>query len=235
VAGLIANFGVLIFFFSYREHEPSSQSSSHLQPAAGKPQGLSQIMRNRNVLLVSIAGAIMIIGQYTLTIYIVFYLNEELGVPLLEASTFLAVAHFSGAFGRIVWGIASDRLYGGSRRRVLVHSGMLSVGLTLVIAALVRGTPVTLLYFLIALYGFAVVGWTGMWVALLSELAGRNRSGTALGVGMTFVQVGKVGGPPLLGLLHDLTGTYRFSWLALSVIIAIATFIFYLAREMRVD
>jgi sugar phosphate permease len=153
----------------------------------------------------------------------------------LVTGSFLAVIHFSGAGGRIVWGIVSDRLFGGRRRGVLLLVCSMAVVMSVLTAGLTSDLPYWLIYLLLGIFGFAVVGWTGMWVALISELAGRNQSGTALGFSMTFMQVGKVSGPPLIGLCHDLTHSYRPGWLILAVVLAIGTYIFYLVKENRVD
>lgn len=234
-AGLVANLGSLVFFGTYRDYPAPIVPESFAQTPSPKPSRMRDIIKSRDLMLLSIAGAIVIIGQYTLVIYIAFYLNEELGVPLLVTGSFLAVIHFSGAAGRIVWGIVSDRLFGGRRRGVLLLVCSMAVIMSLLTAGLNSDLPYWLIYMLLGLFGFAVVGWTGMWVALISELAGRNQSGTALGFSMTIMQVGKVCGPPLIGLCHDLTHSYRPGWLILSAILALGTYIFYLVKENRVD
>ncbi|MFW6279371.1 MAG: hypothetical protein ACOC2G_04195, partial [Bacillota bacterium] len=46
------------------------------------------------------------------------------------------------------------------------------------------------------------------------------------GFALIFLRSGVVISPPLFGLLADITGTYRLSWLLLSVVIFLFTLIF---------
>jgi MFS family permease len=58
--------------------------------------------------------------------------------------------------------------------------------------------------------------------ALLREYYGKNNFGKYLGIMMGFGACGGIIGPTTAGCLFDLTGSYYFVWLALSVLIGLA-------------
>jgi MFS family permease len=77
-------------------------------------------------------------------------------------------------------------------------------------------TPVPVIAIILVLLGFSAVGWSGVSMALVAELAGRELSSSAAGVALTGSYLGVIVTPPLFGLLVDLSGGYRLSFLALA-------------------
>jgi MFS family permease len=70
--------------------------------------------------------------------------------------------------------------------------------------------------------GFFGFGWYGPWVALVADVAPVERVGSALGIAMAVNQVFIVVMPPILGLLHDTSGSYALVWGALAVLLFLA-------------
>ena len=75
---------------------------------------------------------------------------------------------------------------------------------------------------LIAVTGFAIVGWNGAYHALVAERAGPGGVGRASGDALFFVFAGSVAVPPLLGLLADATGSWQPLWAAAAAGVAVA-------------
>jgi MFS family permease len=69
-----------------------------------------------------------------------------------------------------------------------------------------------LLIFISAWFGFFGLGWYGPWVAFIADVAPPEQLGLTLGIVMALNQIAAVATPPLLGLLHDLTGGYAAVW-----------------------
>jgi MFS family permease len=61
-----------------------------------------------------------------------------------------------------------------------------------------------------------MVGYQGVSYALIGEIAGRARTGAALGIVITVNSLGTIVGTPLFGHLVDVTGSYSIAWRALS-------------------
>jgi sugar phosphate permease len=155
-------------------------------------------------------------GQYAVLVYLVIDLTTELAVPLATAVLLLSLATLAGVAGRMAWGWLSDRVFGGRRLPGLVAVTATGAVSAAILAALPAGVPVGFVAVAAALAGFSLIGWQGLWVTMVSELAPPGASGTALGWGLTFTNVGIVVWPPVLGLAADLTGTFRTSWILLT-------------------
>jgi len=83
-------------------------------------------------------------------------------------------------------------------------------------------TPQPALALLAAWLGFFGLGWYGPWVAYLAETAPADQVGLTLGTAMALNQLGIIGAPPLLGLVHDLSGGYGALWVCVVAVLALA-------------
>lgn len=212
----------------------SSFSTRGMAPFArtAPKQPLRRIMRDREILLASLWAMLFVGGQYAVLVYLVIDLTTELGFSLTTAVTLLAVATVAGVVGRMAWGWLSDRVSAGRRRPGLVAITVSGAGSAGVFAALPVHASVPVAAAAAALAGFSLIGWQGLWVTLVSELAPEGSSATALGYGLTFTNTGIVVWPPVLGLAADLTGTFRTSWTLLGLVI-LASLIPLLAIDER--
>jgi hypothetical protein len=75
---------------------------------------------------------------------------------------------------------------------------------------------------LAAWLGFFGLGWYGPWVAHLAETAPADKVGLTLGAAMALNQLGIMAAPPLLGLVHDLTGGYAALWASIVAALGVA-------------
>jgi MFS family permease len=100
---------------------------------------------------------------------------------------------------------------------------MLAVGAGLLALALLPGQmPWSILVLIAAWLGFFGLGWYGPWVAFVADVSPPESLGLALGTAMALNQVAIFASPPLLGLLHDLTGSYAAVWGCVVVLLAAA-------------
>jgi len=70
--------------------------------------------------------------------------------------------------------------------------------------------------------GFFGLGWYGPWIAFIADVSPPDRLGLALGTAMSLNQIAVVATPPVLGLLHDLVGSYVVVWGSLVALLATA-------------
>ncbi len=120
----------------------------------------------------------------------------------------LALAEGGGVVGRIGWGVVSDTLFGGRRKVVMGIIGALAAASSLGLALAGPETPRLALLAILAVAGVSAVGWNGINMTFVAELAGRQSSATAAGLNLTASYLGIMVGPPLFGLLVDATGSY---------------------------
>ena len=87
-------------------------------PVPGHGRGFRHVM-TRDIGIAAVAGILLVAAQMCILTYVVTFLVHDRRLPLTAAAAFLALAQLFGAGGRILWGVVSDRLLGGSRRRAL--------------------------------------------------------------------------------------------------------------------
>jgi len=217
--GAFVALGILNFFFgfvfSYLWREPSESLQSHSaqrQQSAGTQEPLDVW----GFLPASFGTAIFLIGQMSLITYLPLYLKESMGFTPYWASQALTIAQGGAMLGRVGWGVASDRLFGGQRKIVLVLIGLASIVLMLGLSFMTQESSLSLLLAIILLLGFCIVGYQGVSYALIGELAGTTRTGVAMGLMITINAAAATLGTPLFGYIVDRTDSYAMAWKVLA-------------------
>lgn len=214
-----------IALICYRDREASGATSP------SQARGTLRALANRNIVLACAAGISFTAVQMSLTTYLVLYLTELRGMEVTSAGNLLALANLAGVTARILYGLLSDRLFGARRKGLLVFSGAASVvaALTTAFFGLTLSPPALLA--LILFFGLVGIGWTGMFMILLPELAGKDASGMGAAAALASCNLGYFVGPPLFGLIVDLSHSYSLAWLSLAAISAVATIAMVAVRE----
>ena len=223
VAGAIALTVALAGLVIYR-------SASRPAAAEGQGRGFRNVM-NRDSTLAATGGVFLVAAQMSILTYLVAFLIHDRGLSLTTAAAFLAVSQLAGAGGRILWGVVSDRLLGGSRRTALLLAAATGAAGSLVLAALPPATPLPLLAAAILACTVGAVGWNGVQISFLSELARPGSEGRSVGVALMIQQPGILAGPFLFGLVVDATGSFRAAWLLQAGFLAAAMAIMAATRE----
>ena len=177
----------------------------------------------RDVVLLGVSGALATLGQFTLITYLAIYLKETQNIAVTTSASLLVLAQIAGAAGRVLWGVASDRLFARRRRPALMLPIALSALGALALGCLPHGTPMWLLAILVTAQAFCALGWHGNWIALVAEIAGPERQGRTVGVAMSIMYPGIIVLPPLFGLFVDHTQSWPGAWIGLTVVLIIAT------------
>jgi MFS transporter, ACS family, aldohexuronate transporter len=183
---------------------------------------LPHVWRNRDLLLLTIWGCLIVTGQYALITFLALDLNQSAGLTLAEGSSLVAVANVAGVIGRVAWGLFSDRRPSGSRKVYLLTINAVGLLGALLLFVVPRSVPLALTAAIVALAGLALIGYQGLWVTMVAEVAGPERVGAATGFAITFIACAIAASPPLYGLVADQTGTYRAIWLVLAGVLAVA-------------
>ena len=219
----------LLAWLLYREH-PDAQRGQASNKAGGGSVG--ELLRNRNLILLSASTLFLAAIQLSLVGFMVLFLKERLGYDAIVAGGLLALAQSAGIAGRIGWGVVSDAFFGGRRKVIMLiiaaGATLSAFGLSLVTPSL----PAILLPPLLILTGLSSIGWNGINMTFVAELAGRRASATAAGVNLTGSYLGIIFGPPLFGLLVDATGSYVPAYLAAGLL---GIFAFALIWQIKVE
>jgi len=222
--GALAGLGVINFVFGFvfarlwrdpEDKQVAAMSEEVPSPAVPAP------LKIWSFLPVSCGTAIFLVGQMTLITYVPLYLKETMGFSPYWASQALALTQGGAMIGRVGWGVASDRLFGGRRKIVLILIGVLSAILVMALSFMSPQSPYYLLLPILFLAGVSLVGYQGVSYALIGEMAGRARTGAALGMMITINSACATLGTPVFGYIVDRTGSYAFAWQMLAVLLAL--------------
>jgi MFS transporter, ACS family, hexuronate transporter len=215
--GALAALGAINLLFGFvfwgLWREPREETSIREPGAAAEPERTPLSLYS--LMTVSCGTGLLLVGQMSLITYIPLFLKEAMGLSAYWASQALAFTQTGAMIGRVGWGVVSDRLFRGRRKVVLLMIGALAVSSTLLLSAIPRGTSFGLIVPLIFVAGVCMVGYQGVSYALIGEIAGKARTGAAMGFYITINSVAAVFGTPLFGYLVDKTGSYAIAWRAL--------------------
>jgi len=145
------------------------------------------------------------------------FLLEGLSLSRVQVGLFLPAAYLGGAVGRLGWGVVSDRVFATRRRPGLAINALIGA---VAFGCLALGSllPAAVLPVLAVAVGIAAFGWVGLYLALIAEIGGPRASGLLTGLAVIFSWGGILIGPPLFGLLLDVTDSYGLAWLALAAV-----------------
>jgi len=202
-------------------------------PATLRQRNRLRDILTRDVALLGLAGALLPLGQFALLTYLALYLKEIHNIPVTTTAPLLVGAQIAGAAGRILWGIWSDRLFLQHRKPALVWASVLSTSGSLILGWLPPGTPLWVIGLVVLVYAFNTIGWHGSWIAMLAEIAGRDKQGRTLGIAMTLMYPGIIVLPPLFGLFVDYTHSWQWAWTVLAFVLAAGTVIILPVKERK--
>ena len=186
-------------------------------------------LRDRRLWQLAAGSTLLVSVQIALTGFIVLFLHEERGLSPGAAGAVLALINLAGAVLRIGLGRLSDRI--GSRLRPL-RTLSVALAAAMACAAILTEAPDAVLIASLVAAGALAVGWNGLSFTATAELAGRERSGAALGFQQTALGLGSMVAP--LGFAAVVSATswsVGFGVLAVLPLGAFATFGPLLAAE----
>jgi len=144
-----------------------------------EPRGLGATLRDHRLWLLCAGSSLYLVAQLAITGFLVLFLHDERGLSEAEAAGVLAGVQVVAVVLRIGGGRWSDRI--GSRLRPLRLVGLAS-SVTLAVATALLSAPLAVLIAAFVLAGGWSMSWNGLSFTAAAEIAGRSRSGAALGM-----------------------------------------------------
>jgi MFS family permease len=222
--GALAALGIINFLFGFVFFSLWREPSNDIESVSSPQEDATEDSTPLNVwglLPISCATAIYLIGQMVLITYVPLYLKDAMGYSAFWASQALALTQAGAMVGRVGWGVASDRLFSGRRKIVLIVIGVLSVILIGALGFMNRDSSHLLLMGILFLAGVCIVGYQGVSYALIGEVAGKAKTGAALGLMITINAGAATLGTPVFGHIVDRTGSYATGWQVLAAAISL--------------
>ena len=167
-----------------------------------EPGGLRVTLRDGRLWWLCGGSSLYLVAQVAVTGFIVLFLHDERGFSPGEAAAVLAGIQVLATVLRIATGRWSDLI--GSRLVPLRIVGAVS-SLTLAVVAAVLDAPIGVLVPAFVLAGGFAMSWNGLSFTAAAELAGRGRSGAAIGMQQTSLSVAGALVPPAFAAVVAVT------------------------------
>ena len=182
-----------------------------------EPRGLGATLRDHRLWLLCGGSSFYLVAQLAITGFLVLFLHDERGLSDAAAAGVLAGVQVVAAGMRIGGGRWSDRI--GSRLRPLRLVGVGSA-VTLAVATAALDAPLAVLVPAFVLAGGLSMAWNGLSFTAAAEIAGRTRSGAALGMQQTALAAAGAIVPPAFAVVVA-AGSWRLGF-ALAAVFPLA-------------
>ena len=183
-------------------------------PDDGEPLGdVAHPLRDGRIWRLSVGSSLLIGAQTSILAFAVLFLHGERGLSTAAAAGVLATMQALGAGLRVATGRWSDRI--GARIAPLLRLSF-ALAAALALSAALSGAPLALLVPALVAAGALSLSWNGLSFTATAELAGRARSGAALGFQQTALSVAAAATPPVFAsLVHASSWAVAFGLAAL--------------------
>jgi sugar phosphate permease len=142
--------------------------------------------RDRRIWRLGLGSSFVVIAQGAMFGFLVVFLHDEHGWSVAAASGALAALYVGGAVARVAAGVWSDRI----DERVAPLRRLTALSSVFLLSAAVLGgvgAPTVLLLPALLAGGVLAASWNGLSLTAATEMSGRERAGTAIGVQNTIL------------------------------------------------
>ncbi len=183
---------------------------------AGRPSIVAPAPhRDRRLWRLGIGSSLVVVAQSALFGFLVVFLHDEKGWSVTAAAGALAFLYVGGAVARVAVGRWSDRL----DERVAPLRRLVAASCVLLLAAgglEATGAPTPLLLVALLAGGVLASSWNALSLTAATEMSGRERAGTAIGVQNTMLN-GAGALAPVVFAAAVVATSWALSWAALAV------------------
>ena len=180
--------------------------------ATGPAIGARAALRTWAFWSMSLAHSAAVAVVAGVSVHFVIFASGALGLSVAVAASLLALMTGVSILGQLLGGIAGDRV----DKRVLATAGMLGHALAMLL--LMRAETTTAVTVAAIVHGVAWGLRGPLMGALRADYFGRESFAAVMGVSSLIVMFGTVGGPLLLGIVADATGSYAPGFGALAAL-----------------
>jgi len=185
---------------------------------------LSQVFRTRSFWLVIFIFLLNASNIFLVMTHLVRH-ARDINFSPMEAATVLSLLGGVAVVGRVILGIASDRV---GRKVTVIFCALLQAG---AMVWLIWAQDLWMLYLFALVYGFAYGGMIPVTAALVSDTFGLGRIGAILGLLEISFGIGAAIGPTVGGLIFDARGSYSLAFLLGAVAMLVVALLISLIRR----
>ena len=189
------------------------------------PLPMAQVLRNRDVWLISLAFAFFLMATMSSGTFLPTYLSTVRGMPLAQAALLSSVVSMVTIFSCPAGGLLSDRI--GSRKRPFVL-GLVLMALFMPLVAVMGTNALVVLIIVQGLVGGLVP--TNIFSAGVEVVGDERLGGLAMGVIMVGQNAGMLVGPVIFGALAESAGGWPLAFGSLAVMCLLGAVAGWLAK-----
>jgi len=218
---LVVGFGIT----TVAVREPEQPPRPARQPLRLNVGGyVGDLLEHRELVKYVVAALFFWLGTGGVLPYLTRFGVQVLGTSEGDAFQLFLPAMAGTIVGAIPAGFAADRL----GKRPVLTAGVLAFGLVALVASQVQNVPQALAA--MAIVGLANGVWTALNVPLLMDLVPADRAGEVSGLASAVWSFAQPIGALVAGLLIDVTGTYRSSFIGAALLVLVSFALLLLVR-----
>jgi len=211
----VAGIAVVLFLQPLRARVDTTQSGASLS-LASFTQPIRLVLETPRLRQIALAAPLFGTVHAGQIVFLVVYLNIEMGRDLVVAGLALTGSQLAAVAGRIFWGWLADRRRDAFLVLALISFGALAGSLAL--AVYPKSGPTWPLVLIAIYYGATAAGWQGVLYASTARYAPAGQV-VAATAGMQFYMfMGGIGGPLLVAAIIAIAGNYATAYWVLSAL-----------------
>lgn len=201
-----------------RDFDADRNPRHRVSPAAVL-RPLALVFAHRDVRDLALCTFFLSAMQLCLTTYLVTYLTDEYAAPLVTAGLVLSLAQAAGVGGRLLWGYVADRWLAPNLVLGLLAFGMAAAAM--ITALFDPDWPLLAVALVSMFFGATAIGWNGVYLARVAQLAPPGQAGPLTGGTLFFTYFGVVLGPPAFAVLVSVTGSFAAGYASIGAVLLV--------------
>jgi len=187
-------------------------SRDNVGPVAARSPlaGIRLVLRTPTLRRLALSSTTFAATQLSLATFLVTFLTERAGMPLVTAGIVMAVAQGAGIVGRILLGWVADRFLRAGRVLALLGIGMAAASVAT--GFISSAWPLPSIFAATAMLGLTGLSWNGVYLAEVAAIAPSGAAGAATGGALSVTFLGIVLGPALFSAVVSLSGSYTLGF-----------------------
>ena len=211
--------GSLVVFVAYRP----ARRSRDLSATRGSPrQRLLALLRDRHFLTILLLSPLVAYAQIAMVSFFALFVSDGLHLGPVRAGQALTVGLVAAGIGRVFWGVMADRFFIERRALSLALVTALAAFPAAGLALLTPGSGFWPPLLLGVILGGTGLAWQGLLVVVITEAAGKEDVGLALGTMINAAWAGWIVGPVAFGALVDHWG-YPSAWSSVALVMLLCS------------
>lgn len=188
--------------------------------------GLRDLLRDANYGRFVLSNLLYNFGQGNFFGFLTLFVRDAVQASQEFAGLCLGVAQATSAAARFGWGVVSDTVFRGERKRLVVGLGAAAALLLATMPLAATGWPAAAILLIVAGLGITIASYAGLMQTLSVEAVESRLTGAAVGYNGIATHMGAIVGPPIFGAMVDATGGYTGGWLVTALVVAVGVLLF---------